>query len=284
MKQLELKERTVSLTSFYQIEIAERLDKTGGTPYLNEAAAARYLLYSGHSWISFDNVKTFQMKIDYASKMGFHGLMVWVINLNIPNLEAPRSVYKGELIGHTQAPFLLVNLEHIFPAEMLALTMPRSTMRSSTLEAMPIDSRAISLPKEREDESEPLWSSSTAIRTYSNGPKRDPDSQRYISERRRCGLLRVSERGIGCNIVEMFDNIKPIKLKGHTLQPNNKTCMALQPYCETDYILASFNGNGASAASTSASYFDGKLNTHIQSDFGVFNVNFPPNPEDKLGT
>ncbi|KAJ4176103.1 hypothetical protein NW759_017564 [Fusarium solani] len=46
---------------------------------------------------------------------------------------------------------------------------------------------------------------------------------------------------------------KPINLKGHTLQQTDKTWMTFQP-------------------------------TRIKSDFGGFNVNFPPNPEDKLGT
>ncbi|KAI8649295.1 GH18 domain-containing protein [Fusarium keratoplasticum] len=41
--------------------------------------------------------------------MGFHGLMIWAIKLNVLNLEALRAVYKGELIGHTQDPFSLIN-------------------------------------------------------------------------------------------------------------------------------------------------------------------------------
>lgn len=40
------------LTSLLQTEIMDILDKTGGTPYLDESAAARYMVYDGHSWIS----------------------------------------------------------------------------------------------------------------------------------------------------------------------------------------------------------------------------------------
>ncbi|EEU38469.1 uncharacterized protein NECHADRAFT_16652, partial [Fusarium vanettenii 77-13-4] len=68
-------------------------DKTGRTPYFDEAAAAaRYMVYDGHSWISFDDAETFQMKIDYARKMSLHGLMIWAIDLDTPNLEVPRAI------------------------------------------------------------------------------------------------------------------------------------------------------------------------------------------------
>ncbi|KAK7419050.1 hypothetical protein QQX98_003552 [Neonectria punicea] len=73
-------------------EIMEILDETGGTPYFDQTAASRYMVYDGHSWISFDDAESFQMKIDYASKMGLHGLMIWAIDLDTPNLEALRSI------------------------------------------------------------------------------------------------------------------------------------------------------------------------------------------------
>ncbi|KAJ4175907.1 hypothetical protein NW767_015630 [Fusarium falciforme] len=150
-------------------------DKTGRTPYFDEAAAAaRYMVYDGHSWISFDDAETFQMKIDYARKMGLHGLMIWAIDLDTPNLEALRAISKGELIGHTQAPFSLVDLERVFAAEMLppedaetnyALinfggnadageTDPNQTCFGFVL--VTGDSHAVSSLKKREDEPEPL--------------------------------------------------------------------------------------------------------------------------------
>ncbi|KAJ4175967.1 hypothetical protein NW767_015608, partial [Fusarium falciforme] len=150
-------------------------DKTGRIPYFGEAAAAaRYMVYDGHSWISFDDAETFQMKIDYVRKMGLHGLMIWAIDLDTPNLEALRAISKGELIGHTQAPFSLVDLERVFPAEMLppedaetnyALinfggnadageTDPNQTCFGFVL--VTGDSHAVSSLKKREDEPEPL--------------------------------------------------------------------------------------------------------------------------------
>ena len=83
------------------------------------------------------------MKIDYASKMGLHGLMIWAIDLDTPNLEALRSISNGELIGATKTPFSLVDLERIFPAEMLPLTTLKRITLSSTLAATPMLVRSI---------------------------------------------------------------------------------------------------------------------------------------------
>ncbi|KAM6523078.1 hypothetical protein FSOLCH5_003697 [Fusarium solani] len=106
--------------------------------------------------------------------MGLHGLMIWAIDLNTPYLEALRAISKGELIGHTQAPFSLVDLERVFPAEMLppedaetnyALvkfggnadageTDPNQTCFGFVL--VTGDSHAVLSLKKREDEPEPL--------------------------------------------------------------------------------------------------------------------------------
>lgn len=37
---------------FVYTEVVEILEKTGGTPYFDKAAAAKYMVYDGHSWIS----------------------------------------------------------------------------------------------------------------------------------------------------------------------------------------------------------------------------------------
>ncbi|KAJ4218816.1 hypothetical protein NW757_014587 [Fusarium falciforme] len=106
--------------------------------------------------------------------MGLHGPMIWAIDLDTPDLEALRAISKGELMGHTQAPFSLVELERAFPAEMLppedaetnyALikfggnadageTDPNQTCFGFVL--VTGDSHAVSSLKKREDEPEPL--------------------------------------------------------------------------------------------------------------------------------
>ncbi|KAM6513301.1 hypothetical protein FALCPG4_015741 [Fusarium falciforme] len=135
-------------------------DKTGRTPYFDEAAAAaRYMVYDGRSWISFDDAETFQMKIDYARKTGLHGLMIWAIDLNTPYLEALRAISKGELMGHTQAPFSLdaeTNYALIkFGGNADAgETDPNQICFGFVL--VTGDSHAVSSLKKREDEPEPL--------------------------------------------------------------------------------------------------------------------------------
>ncbi|KAH6953855.1 hypothetical protein BKA56DRAFT_625507 [Ilyonectria sp. MPI-CAGE-AT-0026] len=81
-----------------------------------------------------------------------------------------------------------------------------------------------------------------------------------------------------------YTSNKVVKLKGHTLNPSRNSVMTFEPYWNLDYMLASFNDLESSGSGASAPYFDGKLSTRIKSDFGGIDVNFPPNPEDKLGT
>ncbi|RSL51633.1 hypothetical protein CEP51_015172 [Fusarium floridanum] len=491
-------------------EIMEILDKTGGTPYFDETAASRYMVYDGHSWISFDDAETFQMKIDYASKMGLHGLMIWAIDLDTPNLEALRSISNGELIGATKTPFSLVDLERIFPAEMLppddaekdyALINFGSNANAGEIDPNQTgfgfvlitgDSAAVSSLKKREDESEPLVFLDCPADVLEQ-PKNETRVARVVCLSENVeGCFRIMERGVEGTIVEMPDNCapnslaraislteskdqslpstqsrravtskvfdfafdmnlnktrrdtgdlkvrvdysnvggywnaavdslgiqagdslhrriakrffaesqadwrtmyqdaevhksdgerfvneeidtplfwetaqdcefegedyelgfgahvggkikadftygfsmiaelrnildvkqangwlnvdgesdlnfsiggvgevdfdlakkgnptstetKPVKLKGHTLHPSGNSWLSFQPYYKIDYTLASFNDTDGEAVSDSAPYFDGKLSTRIKSDFGGFNVNFPPNQSDKLGT
>ncbi|CCT65062.1 related to chitinase [Fusarium fujikuroi IMI 58289] len=115
--------KTAGILSY--AEIMEIVDKTGGTPYFDEAAAARYMVYDGNSWISFDDPETFQIKIDYASNMGLHGLMIWAVDLDSPDLQALKSISNGELIGRTQTPFSMVDLERIFPKHISVIPQAR---------------------------------------------------------------------------------------------------------------------------------------------------------------
>lgn len=41
-----------------------------------------YLVYGQNNWISYDDKRTFQDKIDFANKRGLNGLMIWAIDLD----------------------------------------------------------------------------------------------------------------------------------------------------------------------------------------------------------
>lgn len=40
-------------------EITSILEQTGAKPYFDKEAAAKYLVYEGDNWISYDNTETF---------------------------------------------------------------------------------------------------------------------------------------------------------------------------------------------------------------------------------
>lgn len=41
-----------------------------------------YLVYGDDNWISYDDPKTYQMKIDYANNLGISGLVIWAVDLD----------------------------------------------------------------------------------------------------------------------------------------------------------------------------------------------------------
>ncbi|KAH7120620.1 hypothetical protein EDB81DRAFT_666993 [Dactylonectria macrodidyma] len=205
-------------------EIMEILEKTGGTPYFDEAAAARYMVYEGHSWISFDDVETFQMKIDYASKIGLHGLMIWAIDLDTPNLEALRAISNGELTGATTVPFSLVDLDRIFPADMLPSDDAEKNYAlinfGSDADAGEIDpnetgfgfvlvtgnSAAVSSLKKRDDEPEPLVFLDCP-RDVLDRPQNETRTARVVCLSEDVeGCFRIMELGIEGTVIEMPDN------------------------------------------------------------------------------
>ncbi|KAF4336894.1 bacteriodes thetaiotaomicron symbiotic chitinase, partial [Fusarium beomiforme] len=219
--------RPVALTAIESLEIMDILENTGGTPYLDEAAAARYMVYDGHSWISFDDTETFQMKIDYAGRMGLHGLMIWAIDLDTPNLQALRSISNGELIERTQTPFSLVDLERIFPPHMLP---PKDAKKDYALinfgsnadggEIDPNetgfgfilitgDSHVVASLKKREDEPEPFVFLDCPPDVL-EAPKNQTQTARVVClSEDVAGCFRIMERGVEGTIVEMPDNCAP---------------------------------------------------------------------------
>ncbi|KAJ5894806.1 hypothetical protein N7495_006497 [Penicillium taxi] len=96
------------------LDIQEIIDDAGGTAYLYEKAAVKYMIYINDNWISFDDSGTFKQKIDYANKMGLSGLMVWAIDLNDNYLGVLRSISDSQYIengrniqGSRSIPILL---------------------------------------------------------------------------------------------------------------------------------------------------------------------------------
>ncbi|KAH8669256.1 hypothetical protein BGZ61DRAFT_537702 [Ilyonectria robusta] len=191
----------------------EILDKTGGTPYryFDEAAAARYRTWSTTATAGshdFDDAKTFQMKIDYASKMGLHGPMISAIDLDTRNLEALRAIPKGEHNGDTRAPLSLVELEGFLPAEMLApevRSIPTRVLGTG-------DSHAVLSLKKREDEPEPLVFLD-CLPNVLDQPKHETQTTRVVCLNKDVeGRFWVMERGVKGIIVEMPDNCAPNSL------------------------------------------------------------------------
>ncbi|EGX92282.1 bacteriodes thetaiotaomicron symbiotic chitinase, putative [Cordyceps militaris CM01] len=98
-------------------EIQQVLQKSGATAYLDTDAAAKYVVYDKNSWISFDDAETFELKIQYANKIGLAGLMIWAIDLDdgdLSALEAVTSVKSG-----VNRKFDLTALGNLFPKELL---------------------------------------------------------------------------------------------------------------------------------------------------------------------
>lgn len=55
---------------------------TGTKPTYDKEAKINYMTYGQNNWISFDDAKTFQDKIDFANERGLNGLMIWAVDLD----------------------------------------------------------------------------------------------------------------------------------------------------------------------------------------------------------
>ncbi|KFY47830.1 hypothetical protein V496_10420 [Pseudogymnoascus sp. VKM F-4515 (FW-2607)] len=188
-------------------EITSILEKTGAKPYFDKAAAAKYLVYGGDNWISYDDAETFKLKIDYANKLGLGGLMV--------------------LASGDSAPFTLVDLYRLFPNEdyptddknprygmvnfgngaNLGETNPSKTGFGFFLVAG--ESHAVSKLKRQAGDPKPF--------TFLDCPANvtsQPDDQAQVA-RVVClsedveGCFRVMERGVEGTVIEMPDNCAP---------------------------------------------------------------------------
>lgn len=62
----------------------QSLIAAGAQPILDREAAVQTLVYGGNNWVSYDDVTTLKMKIDYANKNCLGGTMVWAASLDDP--------------------------------------------------------------------------------------------------------------------------------------------------------------------------------------------------------
>ncbi|KAK6215153.1 chitinase [Colletotrichum tabaci] len=205
-------------------EIMEILDSTGATAYHDEAAAAKYLLYAENSWISFDDVTTFQAKIDYANNIGLAGIMIWAIDLDTGKLDALKAISSGTKIGGTNTRFSMVDLDRLFPADMLPSDEDQMSYGLVNLGAeanageidpdktgfgfmlITGDSYAVASMKKRHDNPDPL--------VFLDCPDKPNEQDGGKPQRARVACFsddikdcfQLMERGVEGTIIEMPDN------------------------------------------------------------------------------
>ena len=62
-------------------ELADQIRRKGTTPRLDVAAAVKIAVVGGgRKWIAYDDKESWQIKIDFARKSCFGGLMVWAVS------------------------------------------------------------------------------------------------------------------------------------------------------------------------------------------------------------
>ncbi|SPJ91021.1 uncharacterized protein FTOL_13423 [Fusarium torulosum] len=63
-------------------EIMDLIKDTKAKPVYDKDAKVNYMVYGDNNWISYDDERTFQDKIDFANKRGLNGVMMWAIDLD----------------------------------------------------------------------------------------------------------------------------------------------------------------------------------------------------------
>ncbi|RGP61415.1 glycosyl hydrolases family 18 [Fusarium longipes] len=63
-------------------EIMDLIKDTKAKPVYDKDAKVNYMVYGDNNWISYDDDRTFQDKVDFANKRGLNGLMMWAIDLD----------------------------------------------------------------------------------------------------------------------------------------------------------------------------------------------------------
>lgn len=64
------------------LEIQNIIQRTNAKPIYDKEAGIQYVVFNGNQWVSYDDAKTIQQKIDFAKDRGLSGLMTWAIDLD----------------------------------------------------------------------------------------------------------------------------------------------------------------------------------------------------------
>lgn len=92
-------------------EIKQIIDQNKLTPYYDEVAAVKYIVWNQDQWVSYvscylhiiflqcsdhdatfqDDEVTFKQKIDFANKLGLGGLLIWSVSFSKPVPAPPRT-------------------------------------------------------------------------------------------------------------------------------------------------------------------------------------------------
>ena len=55
------------------------IDENNLTPYYDKDNGVKWVTWGGDQWVSFDDFKTIQQKIEYANSLGLGGLLIWSV-------------------------------------------------------------------------------------------------------------------------------------------------------------------------------------------------------------
>ncbi|EWY82850.1 hypothetical protein FOYG_14938 [Fusarium oxysporum NRRL 32931] len=171
-------------------QIKDILQETGTASHLDKATAARYFVYAGNSWISYDDPITIKTKIDYANKIGISGVMIWAIDLDDSTLESLQAESDPSLLDSLDSEFDLVDLKKLFPHEYLP-EVSQSTACLRKRDGEPEPFVFLKCPEDVSDK--PRDSVRTARVTCVSGDLE--------------GCYQIMDRGVEGTIVEMPDNV-----------------------------------------------------------------------------
>jgi chitinase len=168
--------------------------------------------------------------------------MIWAIDLDTGSLEALRAVTGSTLVPGSNSPFTLVDLDRIFPADMLpaddapmnwglvnfggkantGIIDPNETGFGFILVAG--ESHAFSSLKKRKDKPEPLVFLDCPP-AVSRQPKDKAQKARVVCLSENVeGCFQVMERGIEGTIVEMPENVSSIVHAFYTIAGTDCGC------------------------------------------------------------
>ncbi|OQE13828.1 hypothetical protein PENFLA_c043G08195 [Penicillium flavigenum] len=93
---------TAGILSYFEIQDIISIGLSEGSNSIvqmyDPEAAVNYLIYDqGKSWVSYDDKRTFQQKIDFANSQGLNGLFIWAIDMDDISYTALKAVTGKDL-------------------------------------------------------------------------------------------------------------------------------------------------------------------------------------------